>query len=168
MSHLASILASPTGLRPHQPLVICQSSLSQTSLPVLRRLIKPTKPPPCTLLFCFLYPASSLISDASVPGASFEVFDYTERIPGYESWVDSRQDILAAVESGKGQLNARTVLTCASAPPGSLTVVIDSVDTFASDIGSDSQTFTFIKNIFRLVTSRPRMSQVCVHKCAIF
>ena len=111
MSHLTSILANPTCVRPHQPLVICQSSLSQTCLPVLRRLIKPTKAPSHILLFCLLYPASSLIGDALVPDTSVEVFDYTERIPDYGSWVDPRQDILTAVESGKGQLGARIVLT---------------------------------------------------------
>lgn len=148
MSHLTSILANPTCVRPHQPLVICQSSLSQTCLPVLRRLIKPTKAPSHILLFCLLYPASSLIGDALVPDTSVEVFDYTERIPDYGSWVDPRQDILTAVES---------------APSGSLVVVIDSVDTLASDIGSDSQTFAFIRNIFRLVFSRPQPSVLVLH-----
>ncbi|KAL4070966.1 hypothetical protein J3A83DRAFT_4373142 [Scleroderma citrinum] len=147
MSQLASILASPTGLQPHQPLIVCQSSLSQTCLPVLRRFIKPTKPPSQTILSCFLYPPSSLIG-ALEPDVSVKIFDYTDRIPGYDLWADPRQDILTAV---------------GSAPSGSLMVVIDSVDTLASDIASNSQTFTFIKNIFGSVSSRPEPSVLVLH-----
>ncbi|KIJ68390.1 hypothetical protein HYDPIDRAFT_106584 [Hydnomerulius pinastri MD-312] len=144
MALLPSIIASPTIPRPHQPLVILQSSASQTCLPVLRRLILPTKPPSQILLFCFLYPPPSLIRDwPNVSDESPKVFDYTERIPGYDAWSDSCDEILAVV---------------GAAPPGSLNVIIDSVDTLASDLRSGSQTFGFIKTLLDLITSRSHPS----------
>ncbi|KAI6005339.1 hypothetical protein F5J12DRAFT_836228 [Pisolithus orientalis] len=143
MSRLASIIANPNGL------VILQSSVSQTCLPILRQVLKPTRlPPPQTLLFSFLYPPSSLIGSLASDASLISVFDYTERIPGYDTWTDSQQDILNAIKA---------------APPGSLRVVIDSVDTLASDISSDSQTFKFIKTIFNLISSRPQPSVLVLH-----
>ncbi|KAG6336959.1 hypothetical protein ID866_2153 [Astraeus odoratus] len=148
MSLLTIVLASPTGLRPHHPLIICQSSSSQTCLPVLRRLIRPTKPPSQTLLFSFLYSPPSLIGAFTPDDASLRIFDYTGRVPGYGEWNDSRQDILTAVESG------------------TLSVVIDSVDTLASDIASDSQTFKFIKSLLARLTSRTEPSVLVLHLLA--
>lgn len=41
-------------------------------------------------------------------------------------------------------------------PPGSLHVIIDSVDTLATDLASDSQTYKFIRSLLSLITSRSR------------
>ncbi|KAF9229337.1 hypothetical protein BS17DRAFT_17578 [Gyrodon lividus] len=152
MASLPSIIINPSNLRPHQPLVVVQSSASQTCLPVLRRLIQPAKLPKQTLLFCYLYPPVSLIK--SWPNASDEslkVFDYTERIPGYNVSHDSRDEILAAV---------------GSAPLGPLNVIIDSVDTLASNLASDSQTYRFIRSLLNLVTSRSYPSILTLHLLA--
>lgn len=101
MTLLPSIVADPSGLRPHQPLIIVQSSTSQTCLPVLCSLIQPAKRPIQTLLFCFLYPPTSLIPHwPNTSNDSLKVFDYTERVPGYDETHDSRDEILAAVRSG--------------------------------------------------------------------
>lgn len=96
---LVPSLADPNGPRPHQPLILVQSSTSQTCLPVLRSLIQPAKPPAQTLLFCFLYPPPSLITDS--PNGPPKVFDYTERVPGYDEVHDSCDEILATVRSGQ-------------------------------------------------------------------
>lgn len=104
MALLPSIITDPSGSRPHQPLILVQSSASQTSLPVLRSLIQPAERPAQTLLFCFLYPPTSLIADwpnTSNGSLALKVFDYTEQVPGYDEIRDSRHDILAAVRSGQ-------------------------------------------------------------------
>ncbi|KAF8843963.1 hypothetical protein BDN67DRAFT_895796 [Paxillus ammoniavirescens] len=149
MALLSSIIASPTNSRPHQPLVIVQSSASQTCLPVLRRLIRPAKLPTQTLLFCFLYPPASLIKGwPDTSDESLKVFDYTERIPTYSVSHDSRDEVLAAVSS---------------APLGSLNVIIDSVDTLASDLASDTQTYRFIRSLLNTITSRSHPSILILH-----
>lgn len=149
MALLPSIIANPTNSRPHQPLVIVQSSASQTCLPVLRRLIRPAKLPTQTLLFCFLYPPASLIKGwPDTSDESLKAFDYTERIPRYNVSHDSRDEILAAVSS---------------APLGSLNVIIDSVDTLASDLASDSQTYRFMRSLLNTITSRSHPSILILH-----
>lgn len=149
MLQLTSIVSNPAGRRPHQPLIVLQSSASQTCLPVLRKLISSTKSPSRTLLFCFLYPPSALTAvRASDTDASLQFFDYTGCIPGYDAWSDPRQDILAAVQS---------------ASTGPLNVVIDSADTLASNIASDSQAFRFLHDLFRTVSSRLQPSVLVLH-----
>jgi elongator complex protein 5 len=160
MALLPSIIANPTNSRPHQPLVIVQSSASQTCLPVLRRLIRPAKLPTQTLLFCFLYPPASLIKGwPDTSDESLKAFDYTERIPRYNVSHDSRDEILAAVSSGLGPSDVRvqTLILASTAPLGSLNVIIDSVDTLASDLASDSQTYRFMRSLLNTITSRSRV-----------
>ncbi|KAG8219852.1 hypothetical protein J3R82DRAFT_830 [Butyriboletus roseoflavus] len=121
----------------------------QTCLPVLRSLIQPAKRPAQTLLFCFLYPPASLIADwPNISNGSLKVFDYTEQVPGYDEAQDSRDEILAAVRS---------------AIPGSLHVIIDSIDTLATDVASNSQTYKFIKSLLSLITSRSQPSVLILH-----
>jgi len=111
MALLPFTVADPSGSRPHQPLILVQSSASQTCLPVLRNLIQPAKCPAQALLFCFLYPPTSLIADwPNVSNGSLKVFDYTERIPGYDETRDSRNEILVAVRSGQETLEGRQAL----------------------------------------------------------
>ncbi|KAG6381215.1 hypothetical protein JVT61DRAFT_5618 [Boletus reticuloceps] len=117
---LPSIVTDPSGLRPHQPLILVQSSASQTCLPVLRNLIQPAGHPVQTLLFCLLYPPTSLVANwpNTSNNGSLKVFDYTERVPGYNETHDSRDEILAAVHSGQlgSQAGRRTMLIADSTP----------------------------------------------------
>lgn len=159
MTLLPSIVADPSGSRPHQPLILVQSSVSQTCLPVLRTLIQPAKRPAQTLLFCFLYPPASLIADwPNTSNGSLKVFDYTGQVPGYDEVQNSRDEILTAVRSGQSTLKGEDE-RCSpqTVPPGSLHVIIDSVDTLATDLASNSQTYKFIKSLLSLITSRSRM-----------
>ena len=95
-------VADPSSSRPHQPLILVQSSVSQTCLPVLRSLIRPSKRPAQTLLFCFLYPPASLIAGwPNSSGDSLKAFDYTEQVPGYDEIHNSCNEILAIVRSGQ-------------------------------------------------------------------
>ena len=108
MSLLPPILANSQ--RPHQPLVLLQSSTSQSCLSILRKIInheshKVTSTKRVhTLLFCFLYPSSSLAENANLTsqGGTIEVFDYTTKVPGYDdSWVNPCESILASVRVGE-------------------------------------------------------------------
>ncbi|KAG9314405.1 hypothetical protein JVU11DRAFT_5202 [Chiua virens] len=164
MALLPFIVADPSGSRPHQPLILLQSSTSQTCLPILRSLIQPAKRPAQTLLFCFLYPSASLIADwPNTLDDSLKVFDYTERIPGYSDAHDSREDILAAVHSGTLIFPKETIISPQTAPPGTLHVIIDSIDTLATDLASDSQTYKFIRTLLALIMSRSQPSVLILH-----
>ncbi|KAG1755242.1 uncharacterized protein EDB91DRAFT_1097944 [Suillus paluster] len=146
MSLLSSITSNPGGSKPHQPLIILQSSSAQTCYPILRNLISNFRPATQTLLFCFLHPPSSL---TSVDASNITAFDFTDRIPGYDdAWCDPQDEILARVNS---------------VPPGSLNVIIDSVDTLASDLGSTPKTYKFIRTLLGLVTTRSEPSILIVH-----
>ncbi|KAG6812494.1 hypothetical protein H0H92_002601 [Tricholoma furcatifolium] len=78
-----------------------------------------------------------------------EIFDWLASIPGYDGeWIDPREKILAAVSR---------------APPGSIQIIIDSVDTLCSDIGSISETYKFLFELLGLVNARPNPSRLVVH-----
>lgn len=84
------------------PLLILQSSLAQSSLPIFRHILA-NKPAPKesnrkNLLFCFLYPPSSLV-DVNSSDFATETYDWIDRVPGYND-VDSRSEILSLVEKG--------------------------------------------------------------------
>lgn len=95
--------------RPHQPLLLLQSSIAQSCLPVLRKIInnddnKGRRVP--TVLICFLHPPSSLVDHANVTSQELEgavkVLDFTGRVPGFDdSWTDLREDIFASVKNGE-------------------------------------------------------------------
>lgn len=107
MSLLPNLIDSP---RPHQPLLLIQSSAAQSGLSILRQSLQknleakaskgsPTK----TLLFCFLHPPSCLVVDeSSIDTERLAVHDYLDNIPGYlDSWSDCRHAILSAVNEGE-------------------------------------------------------------------
>lgn len=94
--------------RPNQPFLLLQSSTAQTCLPILRKIINSDKgvrlKRTSTLVLCFLYPPFTLVDESSLKsnGGHIEVLDYTEKIPGYDdSWIDPRDEILAAVQAGE-------------------------------------------------------------------
>ena len=61
------------------PLVIFQSSLAQSCLPILRHVVN--DPKPFNLLFCLLYPPSCLADDISLD--TLEIHDWLDHVPGY-------------------------------------------------------------------------------------
>ena len=63
-------------------LVILQSSLAQSCLPILRHLVNNPKPSSSSnLLFSLLYPPSSLADNISPD--TLEIHDWLDRVPGY-------------------------------------------------------------------------------------
>ncbi|KAG5648035.1 hypothetical protein DXG03_007070 [Asterophora parasitica] len=80
---------------------------------------------------------------------NLEVFDWTDCVPSYaDSWVDPRGAILAAVEK---------------ASAGTLQVVIDSIDTLCSDVGSVSETCKFLGELYARIRARPIPSRLILH-----
>lgn len=105
---LSSIFANSQ--RPHHPFLLLQSSTAQSCIPILRKLINLdphniSSKRSRTLLFCFLFPPSSLLEDNAIlasQGGTVEVFDYTTNVPGYEdSWINPCDGIVASVNAGE-------------------------------------------------------------------
>ncbi|KAJ3909817.1 hypothetical protein F5879DRAFT_734122 [Lentinula edodes] len=147
---LLSYLDSPG---PNQNLLLLQSSIPQSSLPLLRHVIAQNagqKGPVKKFLFCFLHPPSSLIKNAAE--SNVQVYDYLDRIPGYnDAWSESCPEILNLVENAP-----------ASIP---IEVIVDSVDTVLADNESLSGTYKFLRSLMTLISSRSSMcfSLHCIH-----
>ncbi|KAJ3935364.1 MAG: hypothetical protein NXY57DRAFT_500120 [Lentinula lateritia] len=145
---LISYLDSPG---PNQNLLLLQSSISQTSLPLLRHVIAQNagqKEPVKKFLFCFLHPPSSLIKNAVE--SNVQVYDYLDRIPGYnDAWSESCPEILDLVENAP-----------VSIP---IEAIIDSVDTILADNESLSGTYKFLRSLMALISSRSKTSRLILH-----
>ncbi|KAJ4489305.1 hypothetical protein C8J55DRAFT_296348 [Lentinula edodes] len=145
---LLSYLDSPG---PNQNLLLLQSSIPQSSLPLLRHVIAHNagqKEPVKKFLFCFLHPPSSLIKNADE--SNVQVYDYLDRIPGYnDAWSQSCPDILNLVENAP-----------ASVP---IEVMIDSVDTVLADKESLSGTYKFLRSLMASISSRSKTSRLILH-----
>ncbi|KAH9486887.1 Elongator complex protein 5 [Psilocybe cubensis] len=121
------------------PLLIVQSSLAQSGLPVLRSILtnnvgaKGKQIDRENLLFCLLYPPSSLVDEKTT--TSLNVYDWTDRVSGYNE-ADLQTELLAivtkAVESHSGPIN----------------IIVDSVDTLLEDIGSVSETYRSLSKLY--------------------
>lgn len=81
------------------PLLVLQSSLAQSSLPILTNILaqEPSVKGSTrhNLLFCLLYQPSGLTEATT----STEVHDWTDRIPGYGQ-SDYLDELLSMVENG--------------------------------------------------------------------
>jgi elongator complex protein 5 len=98
MSRLISTVISGLS-RPHFPFVVLESSLVQSSLPVLRAFISSEDAATHVLLFSLLYPPSTLAGVLRREGLS--VVDRTADVPGYaETSDDLSEFILNRVKQG--------------------------------------------------------------------
>lgn len=79
------------------PLVILQSSLAQSALPILRHVthqdLSSTKMRK-VILFCLLYSPSTLWSESGRP--NLQLHNWTERVPGYSD-INSQAEMLNIV-----------------------------------------------------------------------
>lgn len=90
MSRLISTIIS--GVRPHFPFVVLESSLVQSSLPVLRAFVGSQDATTHVLLFSLLYPPSTL---AGVPRREgLHVVDRTADVPGYGGTSDDLAELI--------------------------------------------------------------------------
>ncbi|KAG6845800.1 hypothetical protein H0H87_003854 [Tephrocybe sp. NHM501043] len=150
MSLLSATVKDPPRLQ--QPFLFIQSSIAQSGVPLLRQILASnltTRSSNHFLLFSFIYPSADILRDVSPLPENIDVFDWLDSVPGYsDGWSDPRAKILSAVEK---------------APPGAIQVVIDSVDTLCADIGSVSETYTFLSDLLAIVRARPSPSRLVLH-----
>ena len=88
--------------RSHQPLLLIQSSIAQSGVPLLRQIIiESNKQQSCTCLtFCLLYRPSDLIEE-NVLSDRIKVYDWLELASGYAgTFSDTKRQILRAVKAG--------------------------------------------------------------------
>lgn len=132
---LSDVLSGDDSGYAQRPLIILQSSTAQTCIPVLRQITaKQTRAK--TVVFCLLYPPSRLVGT----NAHVDVVDLTDHVPGYN-------------QSG----NITDVITNAiNGIEDPIQVVIDSVETLASDLGSTSRTYTFLQGLLSALTTASR------------
>ncbi|KAF7306973.1 hypothetical protein MIND_00490100 [Mycena indigotica] len=131
--------------RSNQPFVLLQSSIAQSSLGILRQILEDGTDN--AILFCLLYSPLTSIQRSGV-----EIHDLAGNVPGYSpNYQDPRETILESVKN---------------APSGQLDVIIDSIDTLCSDIGSVSLTYKLLREILTLVRARPDPSRLIVHAVA--
>ena len=91
MSRLISTIISGVS-RPHFPFVVLESSLVQSSLPVLRAFVGSQDATTHVLLFSLLYPPSTL---AGVPRREgLHVVDRTADVPGYSETSDDLAEFI--------------------------------------------------------------------------
>ncbi|KAF8832396.1 hypothetical protein HHX47_DHR1001451 [Lentinula edodes] len=148
---LLSYLDSPG---PNQNLLLLQSSIPQSSLPLLRHVIAQNagqKGAVKKFLFCFLHPPSSLIKNAAE--SNVQVYDYLDRIPGYnDAWSESCPEILNLVENAP-----------ASIP---IEVIVDSVDTVLAD--NESLSGTKLLPLLISTAFSPTLTQLIAHPPVLF
>ncbi|KAG5653063.1 hypothetical protein H0H81_002443 [Sphagnurus paluster] len=162
MSLLFPIINEP----PHlwQPLLILQSSIAQSSIPILRQILANSLKSRSSnhfLLFSLAYAPSTILNDFACLPETVQVLDWTDSIPGYvDTWDDPRSAILSAVEKGERVLPERIMrfYRCRKAPPGSIQVVFDSVDTLCADIGYVSDTTSALVQVRDLPESVKKKS----------
>ncbi|KAI8995579.1 hypothetical protein BD414DRAFT_479937 [Trametes punicea] len=158
-SLLSSAIAHPAR---NQHVLLLQSSSAQTCLPVLREVVKQAveRARETTVLFSFLYPPSSFIDDVSPAHPDrVLVVDRTDKIPGYDGELDAKGHVAASLRSA-------LLEPLRSAPAGALNVVIDSVDTLLSDIGSVSEAARLLSEFLSIVLERGGTSRLILHALA--
>jgi elongator complex protein 5 len=85
----AVILDASRHQRQH-PFVFLESSVAQSSLPVFKAIVNHDDPKSLVLLFCFLYPPSSIVDNPTrLQSVRLQVFDRTSSIPGYSKTGDN-------------------------------------------------------------------------------
>jgi len=139
MSRLIGTIISGLS-RPHFPLILLESSLLQSCLPVLRAFVDDREDATnSVLLFCLLYPPS-----AFAPREGLDVVDRTARVPGYsETPSDLAESILNGVKR---------------APDGPLTLIVDAADVLCADIESPSKSYSLIAALLSDLLARPSPS----------
>jgi len=136
--------------KPHHSLVLIQNDLSQPFLPIFRHMIhsavNSSKKNAVILLSLNVHPSDYRLDDDD----ALKILDWTAHVPGFENgdgaeWRDPRPDLLNAIQQ---------------APPGPISVFIDSINTLVDDVGSASGVYKFLKNVLSLLNERPSPSRL--------
>lgn len=83
---LSTILANRQ--KSNQPLVLLQSSIAQSALPILREFVNAQAEKSSTILLCALHNPSVILTEENLSRGNINVLDWTSYVPGYED-VDS-------------------------------------------------------------------------------
>ena len=141
------------------PLLILQSSLAQSSLPILRSLIvDSSKNSGRNVLFCLLYPPSIFVESSSLDFV--DIHDWLDKVPGYGDF-DKHKELLTITKIG-ASMRFSFMVTMANLPPvlqetsRVVRIIIDSIDTLASDKGSLTETYACLSDLYALVRQHPR------------
>jgi len=148
---LPSIIANST--RPPQSFIIAQSSTSHSCLPLVQGLLTASldRKNTSVFLFCFLYAPSSLTKSRSPSGLdNLHVFDWTYKVPGYD---DATSDPLKDLTTVIAEVDT----------PGSIDVIVDSIDTLLSDAGSQSTVYNALYQILTTLHSKSSDSRLILH-----
>lgn len=146
MTHRIATIVSGES-RPHFPFVVLQSSLVQSSLPVLRAFVDKRDAVSPVIIFSLLYPPLTLVDPSEEEG--LQIVDMRAEVPGYS---ETRPDPLDYFSSIVKQ-----------APDGPLTVIIDAADVLCADLGSPSQTCAVIMSLLSHISARPKPSRLVIH-----
>ncbi|EMD41821.1 hypothetical protein CERSUDRAFT_147159 [Gelatoporia subvermispora B] len=141
-SLLPSILSNSASRAQQQPFLLLQSSLAQSCLPLIRELLRSTRngAPRSVLLFCLLHPPSALADVHDLQSEHVQIFDWTNRVPVYtDDYQDPGKEVLSHVRT---------------ASAGPVTVIIDSLETLLSDVGSLAKTQQFLWELISAVRTR--------------
>ncbi|KZV71314.1 hypothetical protein PENSPDRAFT_578022 [Peniophora sp. CONT] len=148
MPFLPAIISNAS--RSASTFVLLESSASQSCLSILSAIVSHEDPKSFVLLFCLLYPPSSLVDNpARLRSEQLQVHDRTALVPGY---CDEEDDTLSAL---LGAIDA--------APPGALTVIFDSADTLCADKQSASKAFSVFNAASAKLRARSSPSRLIVH-----
>lgn len=90
---LPTLLGEP---RPGQPFVLLQSTAAQSIFPLLRVLCQRSSV--YSLVYTFLYAPTSLVEQGS---SNVELYDWTGEVPGYNSSLDLKTQLLSTVQGGE-------------------------------------------------------------------
>ncbi|KAH9946665.1 hypothetical protein B0H21DRAFT_779009 [Amylocystis lapponica] len=169
---MSLLLPSALAISRSQPFLLLQSSTAQSCLPILRHIV--SRPGANTqehiVVFCFLYAPSSFTSKAQLESENIRVYDWTGRIPGYSECPDTRAELLQAIRAGEFAtfvcLKRRDSCNRSTAPPGPLSVIVDSVDTLFSDLGSLANTEQLLSEVLATTRGRNDASRLIVHALA--
>jgi len=131
MSRLVSTIISGVS-HPHFPLIILESSLVQSCLPVLRALVNNRGTTTHVLLVSLLYPPTTLANDP--PREGLYILDRTAEVPGYSEIPSDHADAI---------LNR---------------VKQDSADVLCADLDSPSKSYALIATLLSNISSRPSKS----------
>lgn len=149
MTHRIATIVSGES-HPRFPFVILQSSLVQSSLPVLRAFVNKRDALSPVLLFSLLYPPLTLVDHPREgSGEGLHIVDMRSEVPGYS---ETYPDPLDYFPSRVKQV-----------PDGPLTVIIDAADVLCADLGSPSQTCAVIASLLSHISARPQPSRLVLH-----
>ncbi|KAK2461877.1 hypothetical protein APHAL10511_006340 [Amanita phalloides] len=137
--------------RSHRPLLLVQSSVAQSGVPLLRHIIAESDKVQFSaqsLVFCLLNRPSDLVKKNTSSDRTI-FYDWLDYVPGYtETPYNARERILQAIRE---------------APSGKLNVIIDSVDTLIQDGASPAEIFTFVRTLLSLLRERPHPARLVLH-----